>query len=242
VDISVCLAAYNGSRFIQPQVVSILGQLGDNDELIIVDDCSQDDTFEVVAQIGDPRIVLVRNERNLGVNGAFERAIAQAKREVIFLCDQDDIWIDGRKAYMLAPFSAPRVNVVASNYSLIDENGRPLLGSLATSLVVEDDKRIARNIVRIFLGKMNYYGCAMAFRADFRRKILPFPAGLECHDIWVALMGNLERSITHLPKPTLLHRIHGGNASILRRTLLSRITARVQLLYQLVLAASRLGC
>lgn len=239
--VSVCLAAYNGTRFIESQILSILAQLDSGDELIVVDDCSQDDTCAIVQHIRDHRIRLIKNEKNLGVNGTFARAIAGATGDIIFLSDQDDVWIEGRKQYMLAPFAAADINVVAGNYSLIDGDGRPLPGTLATNLVADGGLRRTRNIIGIFLGRMNYYGCAMAFRTSLREKILPFPERLECHDIWIALIGNLQQSIVHLPQPTLMHRIHGGNASVIKRGLRLRLAARKELARQLVLAGSRLN-
>jgi glycosyltransferase involved in cell wall biosynthesis len=239
--VSVCLAAYNGSRFIEMQISSILRQLDLGDELIIVDDCSLDETCRIVEQIDDCRISLLKNEKNLGVNGTFARAIASASGDVVFLSDQDDIWIDGRRQYMLAPFETADVNVVATNYSLIDSDGRSLPEALAASLVAEGGPRRIRNIIGIFLGRMNYYGCAMAFRTSLRDKILPFPERLECHDIWIALIGNLQHSIVHLPESTLMHRIHGGNASVIKRSCTTRLTTRIKLVRQITMAQSRLG-
>ena len=73
--ISVCLASYNGQLFIKKQVKSILDQLKDNDELIIIDDCSTDKTVSTLNEIKDKRIKLYKNEVNLGVNKTFEKSI-----------------------------------------------------------------------------------------------------------------------------------------------------------------------
>jgi glycosyltransferase involved in cell wall biosynthesis len=241
VRVSVCLAAYNGSRFIEPQISSILTQLDADDELIIVDDCSRDETCAIIERINDDRITLIKNKKNLGVNATFARAIAAASGDILFLSDQDDVWIEGRMRYMLAPFECTKTNVVAGNYSLIDGEGRSLPGTLAANLTADGGQHRARNIIGIFLGRMNYYGCAMAFRASLREMILPLPPRLECHDIWIALIGNLQRSIVHLPEPTLMHRIHGENASVIRRGLRVRLAARVDLGRQAILAKCRLN-
>ena len=239
--VSVCLAAYNGSRFITPQIASILAQLGRDDELVVVDDASHDDTCAVVEGLNDGRIKLYRNPQNLGVNDSFARAMSLASGDIIFLSDQDDIWVEGRAAAMLAPFGDTKVNVVAANYTLIDANGEPTEGYAATDLRAEDDVRRIGNVARIFRGNMNYYGCAMALRADFRRMILPYPPGLECHDIWIGLIANLQGSIRHLAQSTLLHRVHGQNASIIKRNMRDKLMARVYLLIQLASALCRLA-
>jgi glycosyltransferase involved in cell wall biosynthesis len=238
--VSVCLASYNGSQFIQPQIASILAELDKNDELIVVDDCSQDDTYQIIEQINDNRISLSRNATNVGVIKTFSCAIEKAQNDVIFLSDQDDIWVKGRKARMLCLFEESSVNVIATNYSLIDYEGNQIAGTLESELCEEDDLRWKRNITKIFLGKMNYYGCAMAFRTSFRNKFLPFPLGLQSHDIWIALIGNLEQSIRHSSQRTLMHRIHGNNASIIKRKMIVKINARIYLLFHSFLAISRL--
>ena len=72
---SVCMAAYNGMSFIKKQLDSILAQIGENDEVIIVDDGSKDGTPDFIRQIADPRIKLYVNEKNLGVIKTFGKAI-----------------------------------------------------------------------------------------------------------------------------------------------------------------------
>ena len=128
--ISVCLATYNGAAFVAEQLRSILDQLTSDDEIIIVDDGSSDDTLDVVNGFEDARIRVYPNEKNVGVNETFARAVALATKPIIFLSDQDDVWTPGRKAIMLKAFSDPRVLVVAGNYQLIDRDGGAIGGTL----------------------------------------------------------------------------------------------------------------
>ena len=100
-SVSVCMASYNGAFYIKQQIESILPQLGQEDELIIVDDCSVDDTIEVILSIPDNRIQLHRNISNKGVVKTFEEAVCLAKNEFVFLADQDDIWTENRVERML---------------------------------------------------------------------------------------------------------------------------------------------
>src|SRR5450759_5141604 len=90
--ISICMASYNGSRYIERQLLSILCQLGEADEVILVDDHSSDATLEVVERLSDKRIKIYRNGSNEGVLRTFERAIGLASGDIIFLSDQDDVW------------------------------------------------------------------------------------------------------------------------------------------------------
>jgi glycosyltransferase involved in cell wall biosynthesis len=235
------MATYNGSRFVREQLESILVQLDRDDEVVVVDDASADDTVAVVERLQDPRIRIYRNERNRGVNETFARAIQLATGDLVFLSDQDDVWTPGRLAYMCEPFASPAVKVVAANHSLIDSRGSPLPGSMAPDLEAGFDRRPLANLLGIFRGTRNYFGCAMAFRTSLRDIILPYPSKLECHDIWIALIGILDRSLVHLPQSTLLHRVHGDNASIIQRNLAAKLMARVYLAHQLVAAQRRLA-
>ena len=100
-QISVCMACYQGENYIKEQIDTILPQLNETDELIIIDDHSSDGTGQIVQELNDPRIRYVFNEKNLGVNRSFEKAIRMAKNEFIFMADQDDLWTEGRVEAML---------------------------------------------------------------------------------------------------------------------------------------------
>lgn len=236
---SVCLATYNGASFVAEQIRSILDQLGDDDEIVVVDDRSADNTLEIVRGFGDPRIRIFPNERNIGVNAAFARAMSLATKDFILLSDQDDVWTPNRKELMLQAFRDPRVDVVAGNYQLIDREGGPLPGSLAPDLRAADSRSRLPNLTRIFRGRQNYYGCAMALRASARNMILPYPAAMECHDIWIGMVGVVAGSMEHLETPVLLHRVHGNNASIIRRSLRKKLVSRAILSYHLAVAIAR---
>src|SRR5688572_23511076 len=91
--VSVCMAVYNGAAFLKTQVESILQQLHAEDELIVVDDASQDDSMRILQELHDPRLRVHRNERNQGVLATFERALRLARGDIVFLSDQDDVWL-----------------------------------------------------------------------------------------------------------------------------------------------------
>ena len=74
-NVSVCIATYNGEKYILEQINSILNQISIDDEIIVVDDCSKDNTVDVIKSIDDTRIKIVINEFNLGVNCSFENAL-----------------------------------------------------------------------------------------------------------------------------------------------------------------------
>ena len=224
---SVCMAAYNGERFIRKQLESILAQIGSNDEVIIIDDGSSDSTPDIVRQMAasDPRVKLIINEKNLGVNATFEKAIRLASGKYIFLSDQDDIWTDGRYQLMLGELASRNVLCVSGNFDFIDAEGKPLDLEII-KLDSKDSSAYTKNIIRIFTGKMCYFGCAMAFDCRLKDIILPFPEGLECHDLWIAMAANYMKSNVHLDDSVLLHRLHGKNVTDAHRALKAKLRSR----------------
>ena len=93
---SVCMASFNGERYIKEQIDSILLQIGEDDELIISDDGSTDQTVDVICSYRDDRIKFVRNVNRHGCIGNFENALRVASGDFIFLADQDDIWLSDK--------------------------------------------------------------------------------------------------------------------------------------------------
>ncbi len=228
MSISVCMATYNGEKYLSRQLRSILDQLTDDDEVIVVDDCSVDRTVETVKQLDDDRITVYVNDRNRGEVFSFGRAISLAKRDFLFLSDQDDIWIPGRVALMRQHLIESRASVVSSNFEWIDTNEEPI-DEPFDGVASRDSKKHLKNIVDIFVGKTNYFGCAMAFRREFASVIAPIPSFVESHDLWIALASNFASSNTHLDEKTLLKRKHSNNATstVSTRSLYRKLRSRV---------------
>lgn len=226
IKISVCLASYNGEKFIYEQICSVLDQLSADDELVVVDDCSTDNTVDVINSFKDKRIRLFLNKINRGVNYSFERAISLSENELIFMCDQDDVWIEGRLKLMSDTLLNSGCCLVSSNSVFIDEVGNDVLYP-ADGVDKSNSRKFLKNILDIFAGKKNYYGCAMAVRSKLIDLILPIPAFVESHDLWIAMAANLYGSNIHLDENTLKRRVHGSNASIVSRPLVKKIWSRV---------------
>lgn len=211
--VSACMAAYNGERFIGEQIASVLDQLGPDDELVVVDDCSTDGTLAVLEALDDPRVRVISQRPNAGYVRTFERALREARGEFLLLADQDDTWLPGRVDAMIAALAAH--DVVASNLGTL--NGPDLIsgpyGQKDWRLRSRDSGRRVHNILGILAGNMPYYGCAMGLRRDaLDRGALPFPRWLdESHDLWLALYGNVAGRIAHLDARTVARRFHDAN-------------------------------
>lgn len=240
-NISVCMATYNGQEYILQQLESILLQLSEYDEVIVVDDASIDATVDFILSIADKRIKLYRNEINIGVNQTFDKAILLSNGLYVFLADQDDIWINGRVSLMLEALK--NQEFVASNFSFIDKDGSKLKSTHYTPLNKKDSRRYFKNLVRIFMGGINYYGCAIAFNRSLIRSICPIPRYVESHDLWISMIANLKMTVFHLEDETLMRRIHGKNLSVVSRPLIKKIWSRcifIISLFEIVLRLNNL--
>lgn len=235
-QISVCMAAYNGSLHIAEQVDSILSELGPHDELIIVDDCSTDQTVQLISGIKDARIRLIAARTNRGYVKTFERALEEARGKYVFLSDQDDIWIPGRVELMISAMG--QSSLVVSNCQHIE--GIP--GRFQEIRLHEKDSRhTVRNALGILVGYRLHWGCAMALRRTLLEQVLPFPSYMkESHDQWIAMVGIANRSIQYLETDTILHRLHGDNLTPKgMRSFSEIIAARISFLRNLVTALAR---
>lgn len=223
--VSVCMATYNGERFLREQVESILSQMQQNDEFVIVDDASNDGTIDFLNSIGDPRIRVYRNELNIGHVKSFSKVMGLAKGRYILMADQDDIWIEGRLSVIKEALMSGSA-LVSTNSEFIDSDGNYII-PLHPDLVEADSERYFTNIIRIFTGKAYYDGCTMGMKKDLLRLVLPIPDYVESHDLWIAMAANTIRSNRHLSVYTLRRRVHGNNASVVSRSLYMKLMSRV---------------
>ena len=205
--ISVCMATYNGGKFIEAQIGSILPQLSNGDEIIVVDDASQDDTVEKIQSLGDPHIRITRNEKNLGVIKSFEKALMLARNNIIFLSDQDDIW-RADKVRSISPVfeQRPEIMLVVSNGELIDE-----AGTLMNTRIHNESNAPMHPFANLV--KNRYHGCMMTFRRDILKVALPFPADIPMHDSWLGLVAATVGRAEYLNQPLVFYRRHSSNVT-----------------------------
>ena len=242
--VSVCMATFNGSRFLREQMSSILSELDSTDEVVVVDDASSDDTLNTIEGLGDERVKVWVHARNRGYVRSFEEALSRASGKYLFLSDQDDVWVPGRVSEMVAALE--RHDVVATNLAVLNgpDRIRGPFGIVDWRVKPRDSGRRVKNVSELFIGIACYWGCAMAVRRDALRYILPFPEFLnESHDLWIALAGNVAGSMAHLDERTVLHRYHESNITPTSwRSLRHIIGARVMLARCLFVVLNRLVC
>lgn len=129
IKISVILPAYNSERYLVDSIGSVLKQTYRNFELIIIDDCSQDRSSQIIDGYGrqDPRIKVIRNVRNSGVAFSRNEGIAAAAGDYIAFLDADDVWAEEKLERQVSLINKTGARFICSSYDFIDENGRSVL-------------------------------------------------------------------------------------------------------------------
>lgn len=226
--ISVCMATYNGEKYIKEQIDSILLQLSNSDELIISDDNSTDNTINIIKQILDSRIKLFFNSEK-GYTSNFENALNKVQGDIIFLSDQDDMWLPNKVEVCLKELES--YDFVVSDCAMINTNNE----------IISDSYFGVRSVKKSQLGnlvKFGFLGCCLAFRADILKKALPFPANrrLCTHDNWLFLVGAFLFKYKVLDDKLIHYRRHSNNFSTLisKSSLWFKIKYRVYLCFFLI--------
>ncbi len=207
-SISIAMATYNGLPHVRRQLASILDQVEATDQLVVVDDGSSDGTWEYLQGLQHPSLELVRNTVNQGIRSAFQTALQACRNEIIFLSDQDDIWLPNKRAAVLRAFlEEPNATIVISDARVIDEN------DCVTSRSFMATRGGFRGSVRSTIVKNRYLGCAMVLRRTALSLALPVPRGAPMHDMWLGVMGAIQGPVIYLDQPLLDYRRHRRNAT-----------------------------
>ncbi len=212
--ISVCMATYNGERFIKEQIDSILPQLSTEDELIISDDGSTDRTLEIIASYKDKRIKVFSHKKTENKyyptlkicfsTANFENALKNAKGDYIFLSDQDDVWQKNKIEKSL--IALKKYNCVLSNFSTIDDFGN----------CIKEKFYYQNPIKKGFIQNLlfpHFIGCCLCFDKTILQKILPFPKSTLSHDFWIGLISLKFGKVSFIDEPLILHRVGNFNTS-----------------------------
>lgn len=223
--ISVCMATYNGEQFIKEQLDSILIQLSDNDEIVISDDGSTDDTIEIIKSYKDERIKIYNHSKipqkytYSYTTANIKNALNHAMGDIIFLADQDDIWLPNKVDIMLKYCND--YDLVLADCIGVDAN----LNTLYESHFKLYNAKIG--IIHNFIGPCCYLGANMCFKHSLLEKIKYIPDKVP-HDLWIGIMANLKGSMCLLNEKTLLYRRHNNNVSALNNKIL-KIASKQQI-------------
>lgn len=200
--ISIAMATYNGEKYLKEQLDSIYAQTYKNIEVIVTDDCSTDNTVEILEKYSKSHgLRYYVNEKNLGFVKNFEKVISLCEGEYIALSDQDDIWKKNKLEILINKIGSNLL--IHSDCLIIDEND---------NIIMPSWKREQGNLINIKnLFFMNVVtGCTVLLNKKLLNTALPFPEGIVYHDWWLALCAAKENSICYTPLCLTRYRQHSA--------------------------------
>lgn len=217
-SVSVALATCNGARFLEEQLTSIAAQRRLPDELVVVDDASEDGTWALVQSLARRLPFPVRSWRQpsrVGVARNFSTALERCAGTLIATCDQDDRWHPDRLAVACEAMADPDVLLVCSDAQLIDAAGAPTGVRLWAHAGIP--ARVLRALagpdpLAVLLGRRVVTGATMTVRAELVRAALPIGPGW-IHDEWLSAQAALRGGrIAVRSEPLVEYRQHTQNA------------------------------
>ncbi len=234
--ISVCVATHNGEKYIHQQLSSILSQLSPEDEVIISDDRSSDDTLSIIRSFDDARITILHHTPSTAkfkidyATRNFENALNHSKGEIVFLADQDDVWFPNKIETVMAALD--NADIIMSDCTTTDPN----LNIISKSYYQTERKFKQSILANIW--KPAFLGACMAFKRDVVEKSLPFPPHGVGHDLWLGIIGLKHFRFTFVNEPLIYYRRHsdtvtdGGKDN--NTSLWFKIKYRLYVLYAIV--------
>lgn len=182
MKISVVMTSYNSEKYISEQLESILQNCEADTEIIICDDCSTDNTINIINTFDDSRIKLYINNVNLGVNKNFENALHFVTGDIVIISDSDNVWLKGKITHVLPYFRNNKVGLVMHDAIITNDKLEPIVDSYFGWR--HSKPGLLRNII-----KNGYGGSMIAFKSSLMRHILPFPKKMPFFfDEWIGMV------------------------------------------------------
>lgn len=218
--VSVALCTWQGERHVAAQLRSIAAQSVLPTQVVVVDDASADGTWAVLLHEAEAlraagiEVVLRQQEQNVGYVRNFETALSACSGDIVFLCDQDDVWHADKVATFLQAFAArPTVQLLHSDARLVDAQGRPLPATLFQALSISRrdlDREHRGEGFELLMGRNLVTGAVTALRRGLITQALPVAKGW-IHDEWLALVAAASGGLDSIEAITTDYRQHGDN-------------------------------
>ena len=200
------MATYNGAAYLAEQLASLAAQTRLSDELVVCDDGSSDATVALLESFAASAPFTVRVEVNtprLGVNANFEKAARLCSGDIVFLCDQDDVWYPDKLARIEQLFGdRPETMVILNDAALVSEtledSGLTQLGAVRSSGYSDAGFN---------------FGCCSAHRKAWQDIVFPIPASMDHHDVWINRMAHAVGAAWVTDRTLQAYRRHGDNVT-----------------------------
>lgn len=212
---SLVLSTYNGARYVRDQLDSLVAQTLPFDEVLVSDDCSTDETAEIVRSCIRERGLnnwsLSVNPENRGWKRNFHDLISRASGDYVFLCDQDDIWLPEKVARMVEVMEAHSdIDLLACDVEPFYEEGSQKLTDMYRT---PGDGRVEAVKVDDRAVYVQRPGCSYCVRGSFIGQVKPYWDESWAHDAVLWMLAESKGSLALYRKPLVRFRRHGGNAS-----------------------------
>ena len=215
--IEILLASYNGEKFIEEQIDSILSQSHTHFRLIISDDGSTDQTRQIIEKkmSQTDKILLLPPRSNGGVIQNFSRLMEHSKAQYIMLSDQDDIWFtDKIEKTLKRMLELEKQNghhlplLVHTDLHVVDQDLQSISSSFSQYVQIAPER--PSSLYRL-LGQNVVTGCTTMMNRPLLQLSLPIPQETLMHDWWLALTATAFGKIAYLQEPTMFYRQHSHN-------------------------------
>lgn len=208
--IDIIMATYNGSKYIKAQVLSLISQNFQDWRLHVYDDCSTDDTINIVQELCaiDKRIFLHTNEKNVGCALTFLNGICQSNADFIMLCDQDDIWFDSKlevlhKKMLCSNPCTPKI-CFSRGYQY-DEIERKITGRI--------NMNVPLSLSDFLLLNGGIQGCSMIINRPLVQLIKRYSSLVAMHDHHISALAFMFGEVEMVDSDLMLYRKHGSNVT-----------------------------
>lgn len=243
--ISIVMATYNGEKYIDEQLRSIFRQTYKPDEVIIRDDCSTDNTVQIIEDFIRKYQLewrLIRGKKNIGFEKNFSEALKEASGDIIFFSDQDDVWGKNKIQVMtLIMNKHKQILCLNSGYNCINSKGekkriKSIPFTSNNGLII--GKVVRRNSISRFSAEevLKYnisMGCTMAFRreliADYQNN-----AGEVPHDWLINIIAATKNGLFFYNNPLIRYRLHNENTIGVDTAVVQEKRRRIELYNQMI--------
>jgi len=208
--IDILLPTYNGAKFLNAQIDSILNQSISDFQLLVRDDGSKDLTLEIIEQyaINDDRVILIESsEGNIGLVNSIEKLLSYSNADLIFFSDQDDVWFNNK------------IELFLERYNKISKKNTPIL--IHSDCYITDEELKVKGV---FIGEkakkignedslFNFFvqGASTMINNKLKEIVVEFPTNVYVHDRYFHIMAQLFGKRLYIETPTMYYRQHNNN-------------------------------
>lgn len=215
----VLIACYNGERFLSAQLDSLLNQSFQDFKILARDDCSNDRTKVILEEYAlrcPDKIAIIPSNARLGVIGNFNALLEKANSDIIFFCDQDDVWEHDKLEKTMKKFQGNLKTplLIHTDLQIVDEKENKLHPSFWEHSHLDPDEG---NHFNRILVQNHVTGCTMAINKPLRDLAYPIPKEALMHDWWITLVASACGKIEAIESQTIRYRQHANNTLGARR-------------------------